>query len=365
MSRILFLDQYGEIGGGQTVLLSLLQAALATGAQVTVMAPGGGGLEPAIRALSGDILFLPVEEPRLTHGHKGLGDIAALLAHLWRFRRRLPELRRQDLIYVNGLRHLPALLLFAPWIGARVIYHLHIRHSGLEKFLLRLAARLPQSFRLVANARFIADDFGENRKLVLIENALTPAFSRLPFTDRFSTSSSWCAVVPGTLRPEKGQDIAIAAMPSDMTLHLVGRDGDGASEWISALRKSAPVNIHFDGPAADVPAVLAAMGAQFGLVPSRWEEPFGLAAIECMACSCLTIVSGRGGLGEIAEKTGALVAPDIGALSGLLRRLCERPRRELATLARAQYDAAQRHYGPERFAAQVRTLLEQALSAPR
>ena len=48
MTRMLFADQYGEMGGGQTVLMSLLRAALKTGGQVSVLAPGGGTLESAI-----------------------------------------------------------------------------------------------------------------------------------------------------------------------------------------------------------------------------------------------------------------------------------------------------------------------------
>ena len=35
---------------------------------------------------------------------------------------------------------------------------------------------------------------------------------------------------------------------------------------------------------------LEALGVQFNIVPSRWNEPFGLVAIEGAACSCITIV---------------------------------------------------------------------------
>lgn len=358
MKRILFLDQYGEMGGGQTMLLSLVRAAKRTGADVTVLAPGGGALETFVRLSA---RFVPCEEVRLTHGRKGLGDMLALLAHVWRFRRHLKLLRAQDVIYVNGLRLLPHMLLFAPLLRARTLYHLHMRHSRLEKTLLKLAARLPRTFRLVANSRFIAQDFGDDPKLVLVENALPAAFAGLPFTDRFSGTDGWRAAVVGTLRPEKGQDIAIAALPPGMTLHLIGREGDGARHWATGLKQAHP-GVRFDGPATDVPAALQAAGTQFALVPSRAPESFGLAAIESMACSCLTIVSGAGGLAEIAERTGALLARDGAALAVLLARLCARPRAELAALARRQFEATQRHYAPQRFDSEMRALLEDALS---
>jgi len=37
---------------------------------------------------------------------------------------------------------------------------------------------------------------------------------------------------------------------------------------------------------------------RFLVVPSRWEEPFGIVALEGLACGCVPIVSRRGGLVE-------------------------------------------------------------------
>lgn len=40
------------------------------------------------------------------------------------------------------------------------------------------------------------------------------------------------------------------------------------------------------------------------LVPSRWEEPFGIVALEGMACGCIPIVSDGGGLPDAVGKAG-------------------------------------------------------------
>jgi hypothetical protein len=82
-----------------------------------------------------------------------------------------------------------------------------------------------------------------------------------------------------------------------------------------------------------------------------------------MACSCITIVSGQGGLAEIAERTGALIAADTDSLSRVLDELCGRSPASLSATAQAQHDAAQEAYAPALFEARIRELLDAALKA--
>jgi glycosyltransferase involved in cell wall biosynthesis len=42
------------------------------------------------------------------------------------------------------------------------------------------------------------------------------------------------------------------------------------------------------------------------LVPSRWEEPFGIVALEGMACGCIPIVSDGGGLPDAVGEAGVV-----------------------------------------------------------
>jgi glycosyltransferase involved in cell wall biosynthesis len=362
--RILFLDQYGDVGGGQTVLLSLLDAADGFDA-VAVLAPRGA-LEQAVRERSGGaVAYIPCAQPRLSQGRKRLGDAFRLLGSIIALAWHLPLLRQQDVIYVNGLRHLPAMLLLAPLLKAKIIYHVHLDHSAVEKRLIRLAAGQRVTHAVVSNSSFVQKRL-QTPKSLLIENALDSRFAYLPFRDRFTQPLSRAAVC-GTVRPEKGQDVAAAAIAShpDITLYIIGRDGDGAEGWIRALRMGAPANLIFDGGARNLAGRLDELGIQLNVVPSQWDEPFGLAAIEGMACSCLTIVSGKGGLSDIAARTGALVAADAVALSAILAELRVEPPLALAARARAQHDAAQAAYAPARFEAEIRTLLEAAFAAAR
>ena len=58
----------------------------------------------------------------------------------------------------------------------------------------------------------------------------------------------------------------------------------------------------------DLPAVFRA--ADVSCVPSRFEEPFGLTALEGMASGCALIASKRGGLPEFCQNAARLIEPD-------------------------------------------------------
>ena len=59
------------------------------------------------------------------------------------------------------------------------------------------------------------------------------------------------------------------------------------------------------------PDVLRAMArAAIVVVPSRWQEPFGLTALEAMMCGAAVACSNRGGLAEITGDTALRFDPD-------------------------------------------------------
>jgi len=59
------------------------------------------------------------------------------------------------------------------------------------------------------------------------------------------------------------------------------------------------------------------------VVPSQWEEPFGLVPLEAMACGTFTLVSDRGILPELVSPVGnsaVFPAGDVPALAGRLEQ---------------------------------------------
>ncbi|MBN3865939.1 glycosyltransferase family 4 protein [Gluconobacter kondonii] len=70
-------------------------------------------------------------------------------------------------------------------------------------------------------------------------------------------------------------------------------------------------------------AVLEAMTeAEIVVVPSRWQEPFGMTALEAMGCGAAVVASPVGALSDLVGDAALLAAPDEpGALEQALSRL--------------------------------------------
>lgn len=87
------------------------------------------------------------------------------------------------------------------------------------------------------------------------------------------------------------------------------------------------------------------------VVPSLWEEPFGIVAIEAMSRGTAVIASDSGGPREIIDNgnTGFLVPPgDVSSLSDTLVKILKS--KELAeTMGRNSRAAAQSRFGEEQF----------------
>lgn len=76
---------------------------------------------------------------------------------------------------------------------------------------------------------------------------------------------------------------------------------------------------------------------RFILVPSIWDEPFGLVALEGMACGCIPIVSEAGGLPEAIGEVGyTFEKGSLPSLVTCLRWVAKHPEQEAVIRALAQ-----------------------------
>ncbi len=143
----------------------------------------------------------------------------------------------------------------------------------------------------------------------------------------------------GRLVPEKGADTFVAACAAALPAlpgwraEMIGADRFRAdspdTDFIRSLRETARVGGVALLGYRDHPEVLAAMArAAIVVVPSRWQEPFGLTALEALACGAPLICSRRGGLPEIGGEAAVYADPDDPlALADAIRNLALDPGR--------------------------------------
>lgn len=95
------------------------------------------------------------------------------------------------------------------------------------------------------------------------------------------------------------------------------------TDFLRALRPRAEAaGITMQGHRPNDAVLQAMQRAAIVVVPSRWAEPFGLVALEAMACGAALVCSPRGGLPEVAGQTALYADPDQPAeLASVILRL--------------------------------------------
>ena len=375
--RVLFLDQWGYIGGAQVVLLELLALALEDGHEVHLGIPLGGALEKRVRLLFGGRVRLhPMEAPRATSGRKSLAD-------LWRLARavrttRFPSIAAEaDLVHVNGPR------LYGAWRQANrrwkrpTLYHVHLNHSTLERVYIRRVIAADPCGVIVASSAEVARGLAAPsaaRPIALVRNGVPRAAASSPFVDRWSVAADpasatnavgamrWAVI--GSLSPLKGQDLAIEAarqFPAGELLLIGGVAAEHAA-WVEALRARAPSNVRFLGEVASAPEALAREGVRVVAITSQRAESFSLAAVEGMASSCVTIFLTSAGMEEVCAVTESPRVEGVQGLVDELRRLHGDPAAGLA-LSTMHYSRVHERYGPSAFAHEMRAVMSAVMRA--
>jgi len=146
----------------------------------------------------------------------------------------------------------------------------------------------------------------------------------------------------GRVVADKGADAFVAACAQALPLlpgwraEMIGADGFGAdgreTPFLRRLRPlAAAAGVAMAGwqPHGQVLAAMAR--AAIVVAPSRWPEPFGMTALEAMACGAAVLASGRGGLPEVVGDAAATVDPDdVPALAASMVALANDPERRAA-----------------------------------
>lgn len=220
----------------------------------------------------------------------------------------------------------PLLLMRRPWV---VSHHgWYSRPDGsrtpqdrLKRFLLRFATS-------IAVSRAVADDLATPS--VVIPNAYRDdLFRPLPGVGRDED-----LLFVGRLVSDKGVDVLLDALGrlaergSRPRLTVAGDGPERPALEAQARRAGIAAQVRFLGIRQEEELVRLLSSHRVLVVPSRYQEPFGIVALEGIACGCLVIGSAGGGLKEAIGDCG-LTFPngDAGALADLLAAALADPAR--------------------------------------
>ena len=301
-----------------------------------------------LRKLSVDLRDLPFHRPALA--------ARTLLAHA------LEE--RPDLVHLHFVRPYSPLVAAAAASGAKIVVHDHVSlvpRSGLRQAFKLARGRLLNplvDLRLAVSehaAATVRDAHGVAPDRVrVVENAIDLSRfnngDRSRLRDDLRVGRSKLVVSVARLEEEKGGGAllrAFARVGGDAHLALVGK-GSREHAWKRlASDLGIGFRVHFLGLRNDVEHVLAA--SDLVVVPSQWEEAFGLAVIEAMAAGKPIVVTRSGAMPTIVGDAGMVVPKhDLDAMASAIREMLADETRaaELAAKGRARVEA---RYGMERY----------------
>lgn len=284
--------------------------------QTAVYAPSVGGIETVARLLAEEFAAAGHEPVVLTDtpGPASQGVIpvmrqASLPA-------RLATLRAADAVLMFGmsLRFVPLPVVLRRPI---VVSHHTWYDAGAAAPLKRIATRLTRN---VAASEAIAKVLGA--PATVIPN---PYDDRLFFRRREVERSRDLAFV-GRLVPDKGLLLLIetlAELARDgmrPTLTIVGSGPEEARARAAAAAAGIERQVEWTGPQKGEDLALCLNRHRVLVVPSLWNEPFGVIALEGAACGCTVVGSSGGGLPEAIGPCGQTFANgNAAALAEALR----------------------------------------------
>ncbi|MDC3089406.1 glycosyltransferase family 4 protein [Prochlorococcus sp. AH-716-N03] len=367
--QVTFLDQYSYLGGGQIILISLIKSLKKTN-NINVIFPKGGSLEKKIKNLENEnICLYGINENDFKYEKKNILSTLRLIKNNFSvFGKYFHVIKSSDLIYCNAPRLFLICVVASIFLNKKINYHIHSKYNLVESILISFISQLKYTNKVIFCSNFVFKNFKKNilplnlKKISIIENGLSEEFDIEKFKNRFNHGKYKGFLkfaIIGSLKPEKGQDIVLSLGKSfpNIEFYIVGRESLENKEWIAYLKNKSNSNIFFQNEIIDIKKFIGDNFINIFLVPSKWDEPFGLVAIEGMSLSCITIVSNKGGLIDIAKKTGAFIYSNENELNKIIRYLYSCDKKKLIEIAQNQFISTKKIYSFRNFSNKIKNII--------
>lgn len=336
-------ERYGAARGGAiaTCIREMTRELESLGVAVRVITPrvdGGAYSEGAVEQLQGS------GDPRTRALRYARRVIARVDPRRWSARARyergvlsLLEIRSADCVVISNDPELASLLCAN---GHRVLLWLHNYLQGTEVAAL---LQVPPSVGMIAVSdsvrQWTVDTCGvPSGRVVTVYNGVNGSIFHPPGA-RVASDVPLRIVAPGRLDPNKGQLLAARAVEEVRRRGLLdieftvlgatqtfGHRADVVSAYETELARAVgQAGGTMIGRVAADKVGERLREADIALVLPLVPEPFGLAALEALACGCATVVVAAGGLAEVVGDAALQVEPEVGEVADSLERLLRDP----------------------------------------
>ena len=219
---------------------------------------------------------------------------------------RLVELlRRCDVYFQNNISlnlAWPLAFVRRPWVVA--LHTWVTRCNGEQSWQDRLKQRCLRSASCISVSRAVANHIDVPSTVIGnpyddTQFVLTPEVAR-----------SRDIIFLGRLVSDKGADLLITALAQlksrgfQPTVTIVGTGPDDHLLKRLAEQEGVSGQIHFAGLRKGSELVRMLNAHRIMVVPSRWQEPFGVVALEGIACGCVILGAASGGLPDAIGPCG-------------------------------------------------------------
>lgn len=182
----------------------------------------------------------------------------------------------------------PLVLIRRPWVVAHQIWLSHNWKGRLKRWLLRSAAGISIS-------QAIASDFP-------LSTVIPNPYDDQVFREISDIPRDRDLVFLGRLISSKGVSLVLEALANlrsrdlRLTLTIIGSGPEETSLRQLADRLNLTAQVRFAGVCRGVELSRLLNMHQVMVIPSIWLEPFGIVALEGIACGCIVVGSEGGGL---------------------------------------------------------------------
>jgi glycosyltransferase involved in cell wall biosynthesis len=188
----------------------------------------------------------------------------------------------------------------------------------------------------IAASRFVADDLSVPS--VVVPNCYDDSLFRI----LGAPERRGDLLFVGRLVSDKGVSVLVDAVRrlvasgTNPSLTIVGAGPEEPALRAQAAALGIGPRVRFAGALSGEALVEEYNRHRYVVVPSVWEEPFGIVALEAIACGCIPVVSDGGGLPEAAGNCGVVFRRgDSTSLADVLAGLeSDGARREALALGR-------------------------------